>query len=125
MLWARFKKTAKDPSGLSDDTTLSGQQTGEESGQQGSGAQIFFKNDGSLTITDGAGATHVWDGKGNHTSTSKNKTDNFSGDHSVSIGGDKSVDIKGKRKDTLKKVWSAVAQFGKWDWLTSGSDSSD
>jgi hypothetical protein len=125
VFWARFTKTAKDPSGLSDDTTHSGQATGEASGQQGSGAQIFFKNDGSLTITDGAGATHVWDGQGNHTSTSKNKTDNFSGDHSVSVGGDKTVNVKGKRSDTIKKVWGAVAQFGNWSWLTSGSDNSD
>lgn len=125
VFWARFDKTAKDPSGLSDDTTQSGQQTGEKGGQQGSGAQIFFKNDGSITITDGAGATHLWDGKGNHTTTSKNKTDNFSGKHDVTVGGDKTTQIKGQRNDTVKKVWQAVAQFGHWSWLTSGSDDSD
>jgi uncharacterized protein involved in type VI secretion and phage assembly len=133
VLWFRFTKTAKGQSGLSDDTTQSSEQTGEQGGQQGTGAQIFFKNDGSLTVTDGAGASWVADGKGNITHTSKNKTDNFSGDRShtvggsdtVSIGKDKTVTIKGKRNDTVKKVWGAVAQFGKWSWLTSGSDESD
>lgn len=133
VFWARFDKTAKDPSGLSDDTTHSDEQTSEKGGQQGSGAQIFWKNDGSLTITDGAGATHVWDGQGNHSTTSKNKTDKFSGDHSVTIDGSKTEKITkdmtkqvdGQRSDKVKKVWQAVAQFGHWSWLTSGSDDSD
>jgi hypothetical protein len=126
VFWARFDKTAKGQSGLGDDPSQqSSQQTGEKGGQQGTGAQIYFKKDGSLTITDGAGATHVWDGQGNHTSTSKNKTDNFSGDHSVTVGGDKTTKITGKRTDKISQVWGAVAKFGNWDWLTSGSDNSD
>lgn len=125
VFWTRFKKTAKDKSGLSDDTTLSGQETGEAGGQQGSGQQIFFKNDGTLTITDGAGATHVWDGKGNHSSISKDKTDNYSGNHNVTVGsdktvavgGNKSVNIGGKRKDKVGGVWNAIAASGVWPWL--------
>lgn len=126
VFWARFKKTAKGQSGLGDDPSAqSDQETGEEGGQEGTGAQIFFKKDGSITITDGAGATHVWDGKGNHTSTSKNKTDNFSGKHDVTVGGDKTTTIKGQRSDKVSKVWGAVAKFGSWSWLTSGSDQDD
>ncbi len=125
VFWARFDKTAKDKSGLGDDTELSDQQTGQKGGQQGSGAQIFFKKDGSLTITDGAGATHVWDGKGNHSSTSKNKTDNFSGKHDVTVGKDKTVTIKGKRTDKVNDSWIAKAKSGIWDWLTVKGDTDD
>jgi hypothetical protein len=40
-------------------------------GQGGTGQQHYFKNDGSLTHTDGNGATTVYDGKGNITVTVK------------------------------------------------------
>jgi hypothetical protein len=143
VMWARFTKTAKPQSGLGDDTTDqgSGDQVGEQGGQQGSGAQIFFKKDGSLTITDGAGASHVMDGKGNVTHTSNNKTDNFNGNHTttvtgdrsrtvkgkdtISIGKDKNVTISGKRSDSVSKTWSTSAMSTVWSWLTSGSDASD
>ena len=86
------------------------------------GQRIFFKKDGSLEIrgsdgNGGAGATHTYDGQGNLTKTAKNNTD--------TIDKDRSVTINGKRNDKVSKVWGALAQFGNWNWLTSGSDSSD
>jgi uncharacterized protein involved in type VI secretion and phage assembly len=86
------------------------------------GQRIFFKKDGSLEIRGsdgkgGAGATHTYDGDGNLTKTAKNNTD--------TIDKDRSVTINGKRNDKVSKVWGALAQFGNWSWLTSGSDSSD
>lgn len=41
-----------------------------QGGQGGQGQQIYFKNDGSVTKTDGNGATVFLDGKGNITVTS-------------------------------------------------------
>lgn len=42
-----------------------------QGGQGGTGQQIYFKNDGALTSTDGNGATRVMDGMGNYTVTAK------------------------------------------------------
>ncbi|WP_439398730.1 hypothetical protein ACRQ5Q_15200 [Bradyrhizobium sp. PMVTL-01] len=39
-------------------------------GQGGTGQQLYFKDDGSLTSTDGNGATTYYDGRGNITVTS-------------------------------------------------------
>jgi hypothetical protein len=86
------------------------------------GAKFFFAKDGSLTIQDGKGGKIFFDGQGNITDTAKKKTENFSSDHSVSIGGNKNVSIGGQRGDAVKKVWNAAAQFGLWAWLISGSD---
>lgn len=73
------------------------------------GQKIFFKNDGSITIQDGGGASHVYDGKGNITKTANDATD--------SIGGDRKVEIGGKRKDKVGGVWNAIASSGVWPWL--------
>jgi len=89
------------------------------------GAKIFFAKDGSLTMQDGNGASYKLDGKGNILVNGKKKTDDLKSDHGVTIGGDKTVSIQGKRKDTVKKVWGAMAQFGHWPWMTAGSDDSD
>jgi uncharacterized protein involved in type VI secretion and phage assembly len=119
VIWTRFTKTAQGQSGLGDDTTDtgSGDQVGEQGGQQGTGQQIYFKNDGSITITDGNGAALVMDGGGNMTVTSKNHTLNASGNQSVNVGGDKSVSIGGKRGDVVGGLWNALAKFGVWPWL--------
>ncbi|WP_426442036.1 hypothetical protein [Bradyrhizobium genosp. P] len=73
VIWTKFKQTeGKSP--LGDDTSdggSGGDNDEEPSGQGGYGAQIYFKNDGSLTHTDGNGAITVHDGKGNTTVTTK------------------------------------------------------
>lgn len=106
------------------------------------GAKIFFSKDGSLTLQGGTEnstnsdgdpnkasdqtvASYKLDGKGNITVTGNKKDDTLEKDHTVTIKGDKTVTIKGKRTDKISKVWQAVAQFGHWSWLTSGSDDSD
>jgi phage baseplate assembly protein gpV len=50
----------------------------QQSGGGGQGCSIYFKNDGSMTLTDGNGATTVYDGKGNITVTCKKFTMNAS-----------------------------------------------
>jgi phage baseplate assembly protein gpV len=107
------------------------------------GAMIFFSKDGSLLLkggkeqasqsqsgdpnsnTDNSVASYKLDGKGNITVMGQKKTDTLQSDHSETINGDKKVTIKGKRTDNVSKIWQAVAQFGHWSWLTSGSDDSD
>lgn len=72
IIWGKFRQTeGKSP--LGDDTSSDGQGGDDDeaqSGKGGYGPQIYFKNDGTLTATDGNGATAVWDGKGNFTLTS-------------------------------------------------------
>ena len=58
IFWTKFQQS----SGLSPDAA--------SGGQGGTGQQIYFKNDGSLTSTDGNGATTHYDGQGNITVTS-------------------------------------------------------
>ncbi|MBR0693686.1 hypothetical protein [Bradyrhizobium lablabi] len=70
VIWSKFKKSTG-KSGLGDDNTGGDFDETAESGQGGSGQQLYFKNDGTLTITDGNGATHFYDGKGNITVTTK------------------------------------------------------
>lgn len=148
VLWTRFTKTAKDKSGLSSDTTDdgTGDQVGETGGQQGSGQQIFFKNDGSITFMDGAGSTIVMDGKGNYAVTCQNMTETINkdhsisvsgkrtdsvtgnktvsvgGDHSDSVGGSKSVSVGKGRTDNVGGSWMANAAGGLWAWLISKGD---
>lgn len=105
------------------------------------GGKIFFAKDGSVTVQDGKGAKIFLDGQGNRTDTSKNQTENFSGNHLhaitgshtqtvgtthtetigtnhiQSIGQDKTVTINGKRKDKVTGIWNAIAAFGVWPWL--------
>jgi phage gp45-like len=111
------------------------------------GAKLFFKKDGSVLLqggtqqqsssgsSGGSGgstatpsqqvASYTLAANGDITMTGNNKTDTLQQTHSVTINGDKNVTIKGKRTDTLSQVWQAVAKFGHWSWLTSGSDDSD
>lgn len=53
IIWTRFQKSG----GLTPDSA--------QGAEGGTGQQIYFKNDGSLTSTDGNGATTKWDGQGN------------------------------------------------------------
>lgn len=62
IIWAKFKK----------DSNAGPDAAGD--GQGGDGQQISFKKDGSLTFTDGNGATIVMDGAGNIKHTCKKYT---------------------------------------------------
>lgn len=66
VLWSKFKQS-KGQSGLGNDATGGGSTPNDEAqgGQGGSGQQIYFKKDGSLTISDGNGSTITHDGNGN------------------------------------------------------------
>jgi hypothetical protein len=57
VIWNRFKKSG-------------GGTDSAQGGQGGTGQRIYMKNDGSVSITDGNGATSVYDGAGNVTMTS-------------------------------------------------------
>lgn len=94
-------------------------------GQGGTGQQIYFKNDGSITFTDGNGGTLVFDGQGNCNLNCKKLTIQTTDDRTLTIGGtdnvsitkDKNVTIKGKRNDIVSGNWMAQAAFGIWSWL--------
>lgn len=143
VFWTRFKKSGTGQGGLGDDTTesQSGGDVLEEGAQAGTGQQIFFKKDGSITWTDGNGATQVFDGKGNCVLTCNDMTHNVNGNRVVNIkgadtetiGGDKTEafggaknetvagDISkttgGKRIDSYAGLWQANAKAGNWFWL--------
>jgi phage baseplate assembly protein gpV len=61
-------------------------------GQGGTGQQIYLKNDGSVVITDGNGATIIWDGQGN-INVQINKL-SVQAKSTITINGDADVDIK-------------------------------
>jgi hypothetical protein len=69
VIWSKFKKSLGQ-SGLGDDNSGGDADEAADSGQGGSGQQLYFKNDGTLTVTDGNGAKSVYDGKGNYTLSS-------------------------------------------------------
>jgi len=143
VFWTRFQKTATQQSGLSDDTTdpTSGSEQDASSGQQGSGQQIFFKNDGSITFMDGAGSTLVMDGKGNYSITCQNMTETINQNHSTTVSGNRSLSMKGSdtvsigktknvsigssRTDSVGGTWMSSAVNGVWAWLTSAGDLGD
>lgn len=120
IIWNKFKKSGGD-----DDSA--------QGGQGGTGQYLYFKNDGSTTLTDGNGATHFFDGAGNVTLTTNNLTHNINGNHTVNIQGnrsmmvngndsvtiqqDKTVMINGKRYDQLKKPWKTDGPPSVWPWL--------
>ncbi len=68
IIWTRFQQSG------------GGAPDSGEGGQGGTGQQIALKNDGSLTLTDGNGATIQLDGNGNVTVTCKQFTVNASSD---------------------------------------------
>jgi hypothetical protein len=129
IIWTKFQK--------------SGGQTPDaaDGGQGGTGQQIYLKKDGSITWTDGNGATIAFDGKGNCTLNCKKLTHNvdddfqlnvkgnqilsIKGNDSVSISGNKSVSIKGSRSDKVGGSWASKAAGSIWAWLTVSSDLGD
>lgn len=94
-------------------------------GQGGTGQQVYFKNDGSISLTDGNGGTLIFDGKGNCTINCKNltivangdKTETVNGASTESVGGDLNKSIGGKRIDNISGIWRATAASGLWKWL--------
>ncbi len=72
VIWAKFKQSTGN-SGLGNDPAAGGAGQSEypAGGQGGSGQQLYFKKDGSLTITDGNGSTITHDGHGNWKLTCK------------------------------------------------------
>lgn len=102
VLWTRFRKSDGGPNSA-------------QGAQGGIGQQIYFKNDGSIQITDGNGGTISFDGQGNCTLSCKNYTIQASGSVSVTAGG--------SRSDSYGGSWMAKAAGGVWNWLTVGSDS--
>jgi uncharacterized protein involved in type VI secretion and phage assembly len=60
VIWTRFQKSDGGPNSA-------------QGAQGGTGQQIYLKNDGSIAVTDGNGATTTFDGEGNVTKV--NKTD--------------------------------------------------
>jgi hypothetical protein len=79
VIWTRFKKS-------------DGGSESAQGAQGGTGQQIYLKNDGSLMMTDGNGATIVNDGKGNIAiTTSGNTTITTQGDTDVNATGNVNV----------------------------------
>ena len=70
IIWTRFKKSQGGPNSA-------------DGAQGGTGQQIYLKKDGTLTVTDGNGATIQWDGNGNIVVTCKKFTINASDDVTV------------------------------------------
>jgi hypothetical protein len=73
MIWAKFQKSG------------AGTPDGASGGQGGTGQQIYLKNDGSVAITDGNGATYTMDGNGSVKVKCKNLEYDCSG--TVTING--------------------------------------
>lgn len=70
VIWTRFQKSNGGPNSA-------------QGAQGGNGQQIYLKNDGTITITDGNGATLVMDGNGNIVVTCKKYTINASDDVTI------------------------------------------
>lgn len=120
VLWAKFKKHKGNKSNIGDETTADGAGGDDDeadSGQGGSGQQVYLKNDGSLTLTDGNGATIKCDGKGSVLIDCKTFTVVASND--VGIKGSNNVEIKAGSKLGLDGD-SAVIVQGKGD-VSDGS----
>jgi uncharacterized protein involved in type VI secretion and phage assembly len=120
VMWTKFRKSG-------------GGKDSADGGEGGDGQKIYFKKDGSITITDGNGGTLALDGKGNFNANCNNhsfeaKQDynktvggkralKVSGNDDVDIGGNLEKKVGGKRKDKVGGLWNAVASFGVWSWL--------
>lgn len=74
VMWTRFQKSESGKASLGDDPDQTGSENDASGAQGGTGQQIYFKKDGTITFTDGNGATLVMDGKGNVTLTCNNLT---------------------------------------------------
>jgi len=112
VFWTKFKKDQPSPPG----------QDAQPDGGGGQGQQIWFRNDGSIEITDGNGASMKFDGKGNITHVGNNMTETYQKTMTTTVQQDKKVTINGQRTDTVKKSWTTSAMDSVWAWLTVKSD---
>jgi hypothetical protein len=101
LFWAKFQKSG----GPKPDSA--------DGGQGGTGQQIYFKNDGSLTMTDGNGATIKCDGKGNVIIDCKTFTVVAQNDAGIKGGGN--VVVKAGSKLGIEAGSEAVWQDGQGD----------
>lgn len=91
VVWSRFQKS-------------DGGSESAQGAQGGTGQQIYLKNDGTLTLTDGNGATLVMDGNGNIKINCKNLTIDATGtatmiatsDVGIKAGGNVEIKAGGK-----------------------------
>lgn len=74
VIWTRFNKSESGKANLGDDSDQTGSENDASGAQGGTGQQIYLKKDGTMTMTDGNGATIVWDGNGNINLTCNNLT---------------------------------------------------
>ncbi|WP_027555098.1 hypothetical protein [Bradyrhizobium sp. Cp5.3] len=86
-----------------------------QGGQGGTGQQIYFKKDGSLTVTDGSGATYLPDGAGNIKVTAKTiqydcQTFTLVASGDVGIKGSGNVEVKSGGKLGLDAGGAVVVQ---------------
>jgi uncharacterized protein involved in type VI secretion and phage assembly len=99
VIWTRFRNSGGD-----DDSA--------QGGQGGTGQKIYFKNDGSIAITDGNGATFTLDGQGNILTACKkfivNGTD-------IGLKGSGNVVVKAGNKLGIEATVEAVWQDGTGD----------
>jgi uncharacterized protein involved in type VI secretion and phage assembly len=78
VIWTRFKNSG-------------GGNNAAQGGQGGTGQQIYLKNDGSITWTDGNGATIKCDGSGNVIITCNSFIVNAQGDAGIKAGGNAEI----------------------------------
>ena len=74
VIWTRFNKSQSGKAGIGDDSDQTGSESDASGAQGGTGQQIYFKKDCTITFTDGNGATLVMDGNGNITINCNNLT---------------------------------------------------
>lgn len=120
LIYTRFQKSGGGPESA-------------QSAQGGTGQQLYFKNDGSVLLTDGNGGSISFDGNGNRTDKHKNHTITGTGDRSLTIQGQDTVNISknlsktvgGKRTDSVSGSWMTKAASGLWGWLNIGGSDDD
>jgi uncharacterized protein involved in type VI secretion and phage assembly len=78
MIWTRFQKS-------------DGGSESAQGAKGGTGQQIYLKNDGSIMVTDGNGATTTFDGEGNVTKVNKTDSTTTSTNITLTAGGNYTV----------------------------------
>lgn len=114
VMWTKFHQQGQQgQGGQGGSGGSSGSSSGgssSQSQQQTTGnQQIWFRNDGSIQITDGNGASLHMDGKGNIHVNAANHTQNITGNKDSSVGG--------TRQDAVSGNWKAKAKPSNWAWL--------
>lgn len=110
VIWTRFQNSG-------------GGQDSAQGGQGGAGQQIYLKNDGSLSLTDGNGATMKFDGLGNVFLSGKKLQLDFS--DVVTLIGQKDVGIKGGGNVVVKAGAKLGIEAAEAVWQDGDGDVSD